>query len=360
MPAPGRTRLLAALLCLLTLAAPARADEVTGTWTGLLEGYGNYYLERSTRVVMPTMRVTLQSPVGLDVAANYLVDIISSASIAQTGSDEDAVFHEYRQQAEGQLVYRSELPGGQPLTLGARFGYSFEDDYRSRQYTGNARLSLDERNLDLDLAADPNFAESRRALTLNSAATRVLNARTTLTLGYTFSWVQGFQANPYRRALIGPLPFAEEHPERRLRHAVFGRLGHLIAETGTGVHLIYRTYVDSWNITALNPELRLVQTLHPDFLVSLGYRFYIQNSAWFVRAPAYPLGWEGPVTNDPKLAEHRTHKIGARIDVRLRFFEHTPLGFLGAGSVVVTFDRYLNTNAFGDGYIATVGGRLPL
>lgn len=363
--------LAASLVIALACCAPARvarADEVTGTWTGAVEGHANYYLERSTRVIMPELLIELESPAGVDLEVEYLVDVISSASIAQTGSSDDDVFTEYRQQAGAKLGYELDL--GAPLELHAGFIYSSEDDYTSRTYTLSSSLALWERNTTLSLGgaftddtvlsnADPLFEEGRQVITLNGGLEQVINPVLVLSLGYSISILDGFLANPYRRALKGPLPFPETHPNERTRHAGFAKLAWFIPASSTAVHLTYRAYVDNWDIGALNPSLRLVQELHDDFLLSAHYRFYIQNSAFFYRARAmYPAGHPGYVTSDPKMAEHETHTFGGRIDWRLSFMgEWMP--WLSRGWAIFTFDRYYNSNAFGDGYIATVGGRLP-
>ncbi|MGD8861089.1 MAG: DUF3570 domain-containing protein [Myxococcales bacterium] len=359
--------LLALLAAIVASTVPARADDVTGTWTGQLEAHGNYYLERSTRVIMPEARIELESPIGVDVNAGYLVDVIASASIAQTGSDEDAVFHEARQQFMGGLGY--EVDVGAPLELTGGMIYSTETDYESYIGQLGATLGLNQRATVLGLSAalasdtvqsnaDPTFEEGKRSLTLNSTFEQILSRTLTLTLGYTFAYQEGFLANPYRRVLLGPLPYAEKHPPERFRHAAFARLGAFIPATDTAVHLIYRGYMDSWHIGAVNPELRVVQELHPAFLVGTHYRFYTQTRASFQK-DAYPAGYEGFITNDPKMTAHTTHVFGGRIDWRLAFLDDTALDLFSKGWIILTFDRYLNTNAFGDGFIATVGGRLP-
>src|ERR1700759_1228744 len=80
-----------------SLRSVARADEASGRWTGLVEARtANYYWERSTRVVVPSARVTVESPNGIRIHADYLVDVIASASIAQTGGGSDKVYTELR------------------------------------------------------------------------------------------------------------------------------------------------------------------------------------------------------------------------------------------------------------------------
>ncbi|MFT5353063.1 MAG: hypothetical protein ACI9KE_000260, partial [Polyangiales bacterium] len=80
-----RTAGLAALLALagvLAFVPGAQADRASGTWTGDLQLRGNYYWERSTRVVAPSLSAGIVSPDGVRVGGEYLVDSITSASQA--------------------------------------------------------------------------------------------------------------------------------------------------------------------------------------------------------------------------------------------------------------------------------------
>jgi hypothetical protein len=52
---------------------------------------GAYYREASTRVIQPIVEVERESPSGIDVGAHFLVDAITSASIA-AGTSVDYVF----------------------------------------------------------------------------------------------------------------------------------------------------------------------------------------------------------------------------------------------------------------------------
>jgi hypothetical protein len=126
------------------------ADEASGTWTGVVEGRGNYFWERSTRVVVPEIELKLVAPNGVRMGVGYLVDAISSASIAQTGSDIDAVFTEYRHGVHAEVGKEVEL-GSMQIDPSVHGTYSTEDDYDSIIYGGGVALSWDERNNKLSL-----------------------------------------------------------------------------------------------------------------------------------------------------------------------------------------------------------------
>lgn len=356
------------LACLLAASwtATALADEASGTWSGSLEGRGNYYWERSTRVVVPAARLELTAPNGVRIGAGYLVDVISSASIAQ-GVQEDAVHTEVRHGPTADLGKEFDL-GDSQLDLSVHGTYSTESDYESVIYGLSTALMLDDKNTRLRLSAsrvqdeirnnaDPAFEGELSGTMLGAGFERVLNPVTTIALSYQFGYLEGYLGNTYRTALIGPLPHRERPPGERFRHTASARLAWFIPATNTALHLIYSAYVDSWNIAALNPEIRLYQHFGRDFVIRPRYRFYAQTRASFQR-DTYPGGWDGPITNDPKLTEFTTHAFGASLEYRVGFLEGTGLDFARNTWFDLSFDRYLSTNAFGNGVIATAGGRI--
>ena len=337
----------------------ARGDEGSGTWTAELEARGNAFYERSSRVVVPQLGVVATSPSGLRLGASYLVDVISSASIAQGGTDQDKVFTELRHGVDAKLGGELEL-GKTQLELNGSGTYSTENDYRSFNAGIEALLSLHERTTKLRLSAthvrdtissnlDPSFTGSLRGVTLGTGLEQIINPWLVLHVGYAFGYLEGFLANPYRRALVGPLPFPETHPHERLRHNATAALLFYVPSSDTAVHLMYRAYVDSWDIAALTPELRIYQHFGEHFLVRVHYRYYTQTRAFFFRR-SYPQGWRGYVTNDPKMTALHTHTAGLSLELRLPFLERTWVDF--------AIERYVSTSVYGDGVLATTGLRM--
>jgi hypothetical protein len=368
----ARSAALRSLLiwCLGALAAGSlfgsrvRADEASGTWTGTLEGRGNYYYERSTRVIVPAAKFKLSAPNGIRVGVDYLVDVISSASIAQTGSDEDAVATELRHGAGAEVGKEFDF-GSAQLDFGLHGTYSHEDDYKSFIYGLRGVLALNDKNTKLRLSAsrvqddirsnaDPMFQEELNGLTLGAGIEQVLSETTLISIGYQFGYLEGFLANPYRT--VPPL-FRERHPDERFRHTASARFVWFIPATETAFHLLYSAYADNWDIAALNPELRIYQHFGQNVIVRPRYRFYTQTKAWF-QLPAYPTDWDGPVTNDPKMTEFHTHTLGASIEYRLSWLGGTVFDFAKNTWLDLAIDRYFSTSVFGNGVIATAGARL--
>lgn len=348
------------------MVSSVRADEVSGTWTGALEGRANYYWERSTRVVVPSGKLELAAPNGMRVGAGYLVDVISSASIAQ-GVEEDEVHTEIRQGPTAELGNEFDLGEDSQLDLSVHGTYSTESDYESLIYGLQSTLTLNDKNTRLRLSAsrvqdeirrnrDPSFEEELSGIMLGGSVEQVLSPTAVLNLGYNFGYLEGFLGNAYRRVAIGP-PQYEQPPRKRFRHTASARLAFMIPATSTAVHLMCNGYLDSWEIAAINPELRIHQHFGRDFVIRPRYRFYAQTKASFQR-DAYPADWDGPFTSDPKLTEFTTHTFGASFDYRLGFLEGTVLDFARNTWLDLSFDRYLSTNAFGNGVIGTAGGRI--
>ena len=121
----GKFRLLLAVVA-VSLTSPAAAED-------RISLQGAYFREASNRIVQPMMEVTKDLPGGYDVGAHFLVDAISSASVAQ-GALVDEVFSETR--------YEGSISVGRTIDLtriGGFLRYSHEPDYKS--YTAGLSLA---------------------------------------------------------------------------------------------------------------------------------------------------------------------------------------------------------------------------
>jgi Protein of unknown function (DUF3570) len=358
------------LLCLLAESS-ARADESTGTWTGSVEGRGNYFWERSTRVVVPEAKLKLVSPNGVRLGAGYLVDAITSASIAAAATA-DQVKTELRHGVHADVGKELDL-GRSQLDLTVHGAYSTEPDYRSWIYGLRSTLHWNEHATKLTLSAsrvqdrvlsnaDRTFDRPLSGVTVGPSFEQVLAPVLVLTVSYQLGYLQGYLGNPYRRAAFAShAPERETPPETRMRHGASARLAWYLSASRTALHLLYSAYADSWNVAAISPELRVYQQIGPDLLLRPRYRLYLQSAASFA-PPAtgkYPAGYQGPTTNDPKLAALRTHTIGLAIEYRLGMLADTVFDFAKATWLDIGFDRYLSNSSFGNGVIGTAGAIVP-
>jgi hypothetical protein len=368
---------LASFLWLLCVSGTS-ADAVTGTFTGSASLRGNYYYERSTRVVAPALIMTLESPRGVRADATYLIDAITSASQA-TGVKSDVAFREIRHDVQGGLGYEIDL-GNAQLDLSARGRMSREPDYHSRGFGFAAALSLDQRNTVLRLngyfiddsvykvdrmapASNPNELMAARAifkgkldtLSLGLAWDQVLSPLALLTLGYDLALLDGFTSNPYRIAVFqdgGGEP--EHHPSQRLRHAVYGWLSHYVPATSSSLRLGYRLYHDDWNITAHAPEVRLYQEMGPYLELRLRYRYFVQGSSYFWRQGGN-LRTDPYYTADPKMSPFTDQTFGFRLRLALSFLSRTPFHFFRTAVLDGSLEYMINTSRYGNGWISQAG-----
>lgn len=364
----------------LAVASLAVADEASGTWTGELEGHGSYYYERSTEVWVPTGRLSLEAPNGMRMNVSYLADVIASASVAQTGRpDSDAVHVEVRQ-GVGTGFGKAIHIGENELDLSVHAVHSWESDYISWFGGVRAGYLFNQKNTGVSLgitgvhdtiymnqAGARNFVGHLDGVTFSFGFSQVLSPVLTFGAGYQLVYLGGFLGNPYRVPQIGPLPYMEAPPDRRIRHNLEATAAWYIPATRTTLQGFARLYTDSWELHAITPELRIYQELGRDFALRLRGRYYAQTSAYFALEDAalgmYPPGHMGPITADPKLSEFHSIQLGGRISFALTILESSFLSFVSRGVLDLSFDHQWTTiasSSFGrKNFFMILGGRLP-
>ena len=377
-----RSAALAVALLALTTGAPARADEATGTWTGEVGVQGNYYWETSTRVVAPEVRLRLTSPEGTDIRAEYLVDSITSASIA-AGVVEDIRFTETRHQVSAGIGHEFDL-GEAQLRLDASTRISHEPDYLATGVTLASTLSLAQRCTLIGASltyihddvgsvirgSQPRMGDDGRDLsnrgrvgqlegfTLGLSLSQILTPQLVASVGYDLVHNWGYLQNPYRGVSIEGVVRPEEHPDQRTRHSLYGRVAFYVPETGTAFHALYRFYLDEWDLAAITPEGRIYQEIGDLVTLRLRYRYYNQTRSFFYRAPDQYTVDHPFVTNDPKMQDFSSHLVGVHARVGLGLLEGSVFDFASHGEVWFSFDHWWQTSRFGNGVIAQAGVRV--
>ena len=93
------SRALSALLLFVSLwAGAARAEQIPQNPSGEVSFRGNYWRDRNTRVLNPSVDVRQDLPSGVSLQGHYLLDAITSASVA-SGAAADMPFTEMRHEA---------------------------------------------------------------------------------------------------------------------------------------------------------------------------------------------------------------------------------------------------------------------
>lgn len=400
-PPRVRSRALARMVCglLLLAALPAGADVDTVVMRG------NYWRDRNTRVLQPTIELNKQLPTGTRISAHYLLDAITSASVA-AGVLRDEPFTELRNEAGFGL--------GQwlgPVLLSGSYSYSSESDYWA--HTASLGLLVDLFQHNTQLSANVVYGNDRVALrmgptlynpvgglqTVSAFATwtQALLPTLGLTAGYEVGIIgfgtaqNGWQANPYRTVNLGGAPARELVPYQRIRQAASTalywtlplpiRLMPYLAFRGA-----YRLYWDDWGLVSHTPELRLYVPIGPVEWRITG-RWYTQNHVTFWSdngvTPFYPQGVQGLrcttclradsrrllwYTSDPKLGDMTSEFLELRLLVHLvglRNLHWLPgAQWLSAGLVELSYGHYFNGGfahtAYGDAEVAGLQLEWPL
>ena len=271
------------------------------------------------------------------------------------------------------------------LTLGGEAKYSTESDYISRYVGVRGQMDFNQKNTVIGLGAGVSFDTVSAAaiqgpviLTLRcdathpaqndcaldtyagyASASQILTADLVVGASVDVSNLRGFQSNPYRQAIVGNGLVSERHPTERTREAFAGSVRYYVSPTHTTLIGAYRYYRDTWDVHAHTPELRVVQEVNDDVDVTLGYRYYTQDGAYFFRTryPADDPGLTQFVTDDPKLSTFTGHTFEGKIGVRGEQFQ---LPGLWAGARFEGMFEYdIQHNRFGNAVVAHVALTLP-
>ena len=357
---------------------------------------GNYYREASTRVLQPTVEVTVDVPdERLTLGAGYVLDAISSASIATgttavTGGDN--VFTEIRHEAN--VNARSRIGD---WGFGGFFRYSSETDYTARSIGAAASRDLLARSVTLSLSYAYNFDRFYRIINAFGArlpwcggAVAVQDCQaggrgvghnltqvhyiaggythavhktvlTQLTTGVAH--VRGPQDNPYRgMQIVAATP--ETHPSERTRLALAGALRWIVPKAHMVVEPRYRFNVDTWQIRAHAPEIRLHVRVFDHVRLRLRYRYYTQTQAFFWRDAGDYIDGDGLCTRDepencasadPKMDDWHSHTPGIAVVYELDgLAKFRGLGFLDRGWLSATYNHMFQSNRFGQARIGAL------
>jgi hypothetical protein len=310
---------------------------------------------------------------------HFLVDAITSASVS-AGAVNAQPFTERRYEAGAGYAYALG-----PLTLGGEVKYSTESDYVSRYLGVRGQLELNQKNTVIGLGAGVSLdtvsagaVQGPVVLTLRcdaahpgeddcgldtyagyASASQLLTPDLVVGVSLDVATLRGYQSNPYRQAIVGNGLVAERHPTERTREAFAGSLRYYVAPTHTTLIGAYRYYRDTWDVHAHTPEARLVQELGADLDVTLGYRYYTQDGAYFFRRhyPADDAGLTQFVTDDVKLSSFTGHTVEAKLGVRGEQFELP--GMWAGARFEGMFEYDIQNNRFGNAVIAHVALTLP-
>ncbi|HEY2904165.1 MAG TPA: DUF3570 domain-containing protein [Polyangia bacterium] len=348
--------------------APTRAENVVTI-------RGAYYREPSTRVIQPVVEIAKDLPHGIEVRASYLLDAITSASVAAGTLTGDNIFTEVRNEVGLQVSKR-----WAQTQASVGYHYSAESDYWAHTVNGafaqhlwgdtgllavSAGLGFDSMSSrgrtpscakpgELDCYLRSYFG----GLSYTQVITPQFIAQGSADLGY----LDGFQANLYRSV---PNHGYEAVPSQRTRLALAPRVAYYFPSTGTGLQVHYRYYRDSWSVDSHTVEGRVYQTLTDDLELRLSLRYYHQTPAdfwcdWMAHPDCYaPTAQYYP--GDPKLAP--VHTLMPEIKFAWEAYRLRGVPFFGwfaAGTFEISYARYFQSSAsLGNAHLLQAGYSMP-
>jgi hypothetical protein len=369
---------LAALLALLE--GRALAD-------GYVTVRGAYYREPSTRVIQPTVEVErdkdIAPGVGIDVKAHYLVDAITSASLA-AGTAVDEVFTETRNEVGFAVRGRY---NSSDLTLSYR--YSAESDYWSHgvfgslgtrfwgdtsRLTASAGVTLDEmsrRGRTPECAKPPDTSCPLDSYYAGVGYTQILSPVALAQASLEGAWLEGFQGNLYRSV---PNFGYERLPGTRVRTAAAVRFAYFIPSVGVALRLHYRYYVDfgpgvpfdgdPWHVQSHMIEGRVYVPMTRTLDVRLTFRQYLQSNAnvW-CDLVANPSCYDASAmfyTTDPKLSPVWTSYPELQLVWRAEPLADVPvLGWISGGTFAISYGRFIQNTSYDFAHVLQMGYTLP-
>ncbi len=363
---------------------------------------GNYWRDRNTRVIQPEADLQKELPTGTMVGAHYLLDTITSASVA-AGAVRDQPFTELRNEVGFRLGQRIG-----PATLVGRYSYSSESDYWAHTAGLSLLVDLFHKNSTLGLSATYGHDDvglRMDAKTFNPVGglqtihfilswSQVLTTKLLLNVSYELgesgfgSASNGYQNNPYRTVSLGGTPSRETTPFERFRQAFSAGFNWIVPTRAQLVPWIsfrpsYRFYFDDWGLRSHAAELRMYFPVGV-FEFRLTGRYYHQNSVSFWNdvdgTPSYSgshgkscstcyftkssLGF---YTSDPKLGIFSSEFLDFRVLIHLtglRRFNSRLAHYLSASYIELSYGHYFNDRyahtAFGDADLAGLAFAFPL
>ena len=322
--------------------------------------YGNYWKERSTRVISPMVRIRKDLPYDIEADVTYLVDQITSASGAFTLTDEP--FSELRHEVRvGGSIKLFDM-----IRPNLRMRYSRESDYTSIGVSAGVSVELFEKSTVLDARFQYNNDDVNR---------RVMQGENTVIMdvGKLESTLVGVQLTQiFRKDLIGGVSLEiqldrgfqenvyrspEQHPTVRNRYAVAGWAAYRIASTKSTLRLDYRFYTDSWKAIANTIDIQFSQQIVPSLEIRPRFRTNIQKGVFF--EVARPDDGALFVTSDPKLTTFNNYTFGGQIDWKLSFLSGTFLDLFKEARIQPSYHYVIQKNRYGNWHYAQLGVYWP-
>jgi len=317
-----------------------------------------------TSVQSPVLEFAKALTNKLDFLIRYNLDRVSIAPVrglAATPSPVDGITGASRPVDEGQPASESYTKDRNEFNIGlatpgiqGSYYYSTESDYVGRMLTLAANHDYNQKNTNISATysfgwdnVNPlgtDTTHTKRAHSFNLTLTQVLSPKLIGRIGADFSYIDGFQSNPYRTVNTGGQILLENHPLGRTRGAFFLKLNRYF-KTQTALNFEYRFYRDDWDIQSHTANVYYHQRFSPNVLIRYRYRYYRQTEAFFYQ-DTYPVVQEYR-TSDYKLQAFDAHLFGFKVEYNLRdLFKEGAFSFMSSSTFEAKYERYFSSNDF--------------
>ena len=330
-----------------------------------------YHLYDGGGVTIDGPSVLMRKQVGSSTsfAANYYVDMISSASI-----DVITTASPYTEERTQWSLSMDYLRGNTTMSVG--YTTSTESDFDAKTYSFAVSQDMfgDMTTLTLSYALgddtvgrsdDPLFERDADRQQYGVGLTQILTRNLIATLNYQVVTDEGFLNNPYRSVRYAdptvPRGFSFEpelYPNTRTSNALGLRMKYFLPYRAA-LEAEYRYFTDTWDIDGHTAKLGYIHPIGP-YTFQLRYRYHDQTGAHFF-SDLFP---RAQATNfrgrDKELSPLTSHTIG--ISGSWEFIER-PEGwkFLKRGSLNVSYDFLsVDYHEFSDISVGAPVGEEPL
>ncbi|MBI5179877.1 MAG: DUF3570 domain-containing protein [Nitrospirae bacterium] len=327
--------------------------------------YSYFEDNRSVRVDSPMFVLKKDISLNTNVSLKYNLDAITGAT-KQRNVDAvtRATVAEHRYEYGATLSHKTGVAN--PTTFGLGYDFSNESDYTS--HTLNLNLSQDifqrnttiaggcTRNWDRVSPNTKDWNKNKYVDTFSASIAQVITKKMVALIGYEYSQIDGYQANPYKTVVIGGTRYDEVLPEKRKRHTVIARLNQYLPYQSS-IQFDYRYYFDSWEINAHTVDTKLFHYLTDNLILRLRYRYYNQNSAYFYKEGYASL--QEYITSDDKLSDFAANLFGIKFEYGLKgisWFRKNKV--LREARVNINYERYIQTTGL-HANIIQVGYYMP-
>ncbi|MFL0798379.1 MAG: DUF3570 domain-containing protein [Cellvibrionaceae bacterium] len=359
------TKTLIFFYTVLTLALPVKAAVLPQDRVDIMY---HAYDGGGAEIAGPSVLVLKQVGQKYAVRANYYVDSVTSASI-----DVITTASPYTEERTEMSVGFDYLRDKTILSL--THSTSQENDYDasttsfgiSQDFFGDLTtlsMGISFGSDEVGKRGDDNFSETIDRRNYRLGLTQVITPSLILNLTAETITDEGFLNNPYRsiryldsNSATGYSYASEVYPETRTSDAIALRAKYYLPYRAA-LKFEYRSYTDSWGISASNFELGYIHPLDHNWTLEGRYRFYDQTSADFYSDLFAYANAQNFLARDKELSTFSTNTLGIGITYE---FNDNWAGFIEKSSLNLFWDfMQFEYEDFRDASVTAAPGEEPL